>query len=205
MSAPEDVGPAQGASGDAQVGSGSTQGATGALLARAVDFATLRRAANRNAAPPPRPATGVAVVACMDARLNIEALFGLTEGDAHIVRNAGGVVTDDVERSLAVSQHALGTTEIIVIHHTRCGMEQLTDEGFSASLAERTGVRPPWRLRAFTDVAKDVRECVRTLRSSPFLRASTSVRGFVYDVDTGELEEVTEASMTASRNAPANA
>lgn len=189
MSAPEDVGPAQ--------------GATGTLLTRAADFAALRRAAGSRAITQTRPATGVAVVACMDARINVEALFGLAEGDAHIVRNAGGVVTDDVERSLAVSQHALGTTEIIIIHHTRCGMEQLTDEGFSDSLVERTGVRPPWRLRAFSDVARDVWECVRTLRSSPFLRSSTSVRGFVYDVDTGELEEITESSLTVRSAEPA--
>ncbi|WP_018635411.1 beta-class carbonic anhydrase [Parafrankia elaeagni] len=184
-SAPDNVGPAQ--------------DATGALLARAADFAALRRATGPGQAVPTRPATGVAVVACMDARINIEALFGLAEGDAHIMRNAGGVVTEDIERSLAVSQHALGTTEIILIHHTRCGMEQLTDEGFSASLAEQTGVRPSWRLRSFTNVAEDVWACMRTLRSSPFLRASTSVRGFVYDVDSGELTEVTEESLVAHK------
>ncbi|EFC86268.1 carbonic anhydrase [Parafrankia sp. EUN1f] len=185
MSAPEDVGPAQ--------------GATRTLLARAADFAALRGGTPERPPLPGQPATGVAVVACMDARLNVEALFGLAEGDAHIVRNAGGVVTEDVERSLAVSQHALGTTEIILVHHTRCGMEQISDEGFSEALAERTGVRPPWRVRAFADVAVDVLEGIRTLRSSPFLRASTSVRGFVYDVDSGELQEITESSLTARK------
>ncbi|WP_018501471.1 beta-class carbonic anhydrase [Parafrankia discariae] len=185
MSAPEDLGHAQ--------------GTTDILLGRAASFAARRRAAGGGGpARPASPATGVAIVACMDARINLEAIFGLAEGDAHILRNAGGVVTEDIERSLAVSQHALGTTEIILVHHTRCGMETLTDEGFRASLAERTGVRPAWRLQAFTSAAQDVWRSITVLRSSPFLRASTSVRGFVYDVETGELDEITEIPRSAA-------
>ncbi|OHV21623.1 carbonic anhydrase [Parafrankia soli] len=190
MSAPEELGHAQ--------------GTTDILLARAASFAARRRVAGGGSARPASPATGVAIVACMDARINLEAIFGLAEGDAHILRNAGGVVTEDIERSLAVSQHALGTTEIILIHHTRCGMETLTDDGFRASLAERTGVRPTWRLQSFTSAAEDVWRSVTALRSSPFLRASASVRGFVYDVETGELDEITESPQSAA-SAPTQA
>ena len=164
--------------------------ATEELLARAGRFAARRRAAGITEALPARPATGVAVVTCMDARIDVEALFGLAEGDAHILRNAGGVVTEDMERSLAISQHVLGTSEILLVHHTGCGLAEITDEGFRRSVEARTGVRPNWSVHAFTDVADDVRRSIRLLRSSPFL-CSTSVRGFVYDVATGELTEVT--------------
>ncbi len=157
------------------------------LLRRAAEFAARR--GNRRALPA-APATGVAVVACMDARLDVHALLGLAEGDAHVVRNAGGVVTEDVIRSLAVSQHELGTTEIMIIHHTGCGMQTITDEGFRRKLEHRTGVRPTFRVHAFTDVEGDVRASIDTLRSSPFLPGSRSIRGFVYDVASGGLTEV---------------
>jgi carbonic anhydrase len=164
--------------------------ATATLLRNAARFA----ARHTGRALPAQPATGVAVVACMDARLDVFALFGLAEGDAHILRNAGGVVTDDVHRSLAVSQHELGTTEIMLVHHTDCGMQRITDDGFARKLEGRTGVRPGFGVHAFTDPADDVRASLAVLRSSPFLRASTSIRGFVYDVLSRRLDEVSGTS-----------
>jgi carbonic anhydrase len=164
--------------------------ATEALLAHALGHPARRRAAGLPAVPTARPRLGVAVVACMDARIYVEALLGLAEGDAHVLRNAGGVVTTDVVRSLAVSQHVLGTTEIILIHHTGCGLEQVTDDTFLDQLERKTGVRPEWAVHSFVDVENDVRKSIRILRSSPFLRSTTSIRGFVYQVETGALPEV---------------
>jgi carbonic anhydrase len=139
---------------------------------------------------PMPPARAVAVVACMDARINPYGLLGLTEGDAHVIRNAGGVVTADVLRSLAISQHLLGTTEIILIHHTDCGMLTFTDQDFKASLRDRVGHRPAWAAEAFTDVQQDVRESIARIVADPFVAHKESVRGFVYDVTSGALREV---------------
>lgn len=136
------------------------------------------------------PARQVAIVACMDARLNPYGLFGLREGDAHIIRNAGGVITDDVIRSLAISQRLLGTREIVLVHHTDCGMLTFTDDEFVGALQAETGSRPDWAPRAFTDVAEDVRDSVARIANSPFI-PEKNVRGFVYDVATGRLTEVT--------------
>jgi carbonic anhydrase len=138
----------------------------------------------------PRPRLGLAIVACMDARLDLFARLGLRNGDAHILRNAGGVVTDDVIRSLAVSQRALGTTAAMVIHHTDCGLERLTDEGFREELTRDAGVAPHFALQAFADADEDVRRSIERIRSSPFLPHRQEVRGFVYDVKTGRLSEV---------------
>lgn len=139
---------------------------------------------------PMPPARHIAVVACMDARLNPYGLFGLQEGDAHVVRNAGGVVSDDVIRSLAISQRLLGTREIVLVHHTDCGMLTFTDEEFVAGLEAETGSRPTWTPQAFTDVAEDVRRSAARIAASPFIPVK-DVRGFVYDVATGRLSEVT--------------
>ncbi|KDA44664.1 carbonic anhydrase [Frankia sp. B2] len=164
--------------------------ATELLLSYAAGHPARRREAGLPALPGARPRLGVAVVACMDVRIQVEALLGLVEGDAHILRNAGGVITPDVVRSLAVSQHVLGTTEIILLHHTGCGLERITDDGFRDQLECKTGVRPEWAVYSFPDVEEDVRKSVRVLRSSPFLQSTTSVRGFVYQVETGALVEV---------------
>jgi len=137
-----------------------------------------------------RPSLGVAVVACMDARIDVYALLGLHPGEAHVVRNAGGVVTDDVIRSLTVSQHELGTTEIILIHHTKCGMQTFTDKEFKTKIAAETGSKPPWPTMAFVDVDEDVRTSIAQLKACPFLNRTREVRGFVFDVDTGALREV---------------
>jgi carbonic anhydrase len=136
------------------------------------------------------PAKKVAVVACMDARLNVHALLGLEVGDAHIIRNAGGVVTDDEIRSLAISQRLLGTEEIVLIHHTDCGMLTFTDDGFKADIEADTGIRPPWAAEAFGDLDADVRQSIARIKASPFVPQKDSVRGFVYDVHTGKLREV---------------
>jgi carbonic anhydrase len=137
-----------------------------------------------------RPALGVAVVACMDARLDVYALMGLTAGEAHVIRNAGGVVTDDVLRSLAVSQHEFGTTEIILIHHTKCSMQMLTEKEFKARIAAETGRKPPWSLAAFAELDEDVRASIARVQAAPYLNRTREVRGFVFDVDTGTLREV---------------
>ncbi len=126
----------------------------------------------------------------MDARLNPHALLGLEEGDAHVISNAGGVITDDEIRSLAISQRLLGTEEIVVVHHTDCGMLGLDAEAFKRSIAEETGVEPPWPVGAFPDLDADVRESVERLRESPFIPRKDSIRGFVYEVETGRLREV---------------
>ena len=136
------------------------------------------------------PAKKVAVLACMDARLNPYALLGLSEGDAHIIRNAGGVVTEDEIRSLSISQHLLGTEEIILIHHTDCGMLTFEDDAFKATLVEKTGVKPTWAAESFSDLDEDVRQSVARIEASPFIPRKESVRGFVYDVSTGALREV---------------
>ena len=137
------------------------------------------------------PAKGVAVVACMDARLDVYRALGLNEGEAHVIRNAGGVVTDDAIRSLAISQRLLGTTEIILIHHTDCGMLTFTDDDFKRAIQDETGVKPPWSPEAFPDLAEDVRQSLRRIENSPFVTKHTSVRGFIFDVATGKLDEVT--------------
>jgi carbonic anhydrase len=136
------------------------------------------------------PGKGVAVVACMDARLNVYAILGLNEGEAHVIRNAGGVVTDDEIRSLAISQRLLGTTEIILIHHTDCGMLTFTDDGFKRSIQEETGIKPEWAAEAFPDLDEDVRQSTARILASPFIPHKESVRGFVFDVATGKLNEV---------------
>ena len=136
------------------------------------------------------PARQLAVVACMDARLNVYGLLGLQEGQAHVIRNAGGAVTDDTIRSLAISQRLLGTREIILIHHTDCGMLTFTDDGFRAAIEEETGIRPPWAAEAFSDLDEDVRQSLNRIKASPFIPEKGSVRGFVFDVSTGQLREV---------------
>jgi carbonic anhydrase len=139
---------------------------------------------------PMPPAKGLAVVACMDARLNLYALLGLEEGQAHVIRNAGGVITDDEIRSLAISQRLLGTREIILIHHTDCGMLTFTDDDFKAAIQAETGIKPGWSAEAFDDLDADVRQSVARIKASPFIPHKDSVRGFVFDVATGKLNEV---------------
>jgi carbonic anhydrase len=140
---------------------------------------------------PMPPAKQLAVLACMDARLNVHGLLGLREGDAHVIRNAGGVVSDDAIRSLLISQRLLGTTEIILIHHTDCGMLTFADDDVKAAVEADTGLRPPFALEAFRDLDADVRQSIRRIQASPFVPNKDSVRGFVYDVATGKLREVT--------------
>jgi carbonic anhydrase len=144
-----------------------------------------------------RPSLRLAIVACMDSRLDVFAALGLEDGQAHILRNAGGVITDDVIRSLAISQRRLGTEEIVLIHHTNCGLELITDDGFRAELQEATGMAPAFAIESFTDVEADVRQSMARLRHSPFLLHRDRVRGFVYDVDTGVLGEVDAAPAPA--------
>ena len=136
------------------------------------------------------PGRKVAVVACMDARLNVYGVLGLTEGDAHVIRNAGGVVTDDAIRSLAISQRLLGTEEIILIHHTGCGMLTFTDDDFRAAIEQDTGIKPEWAAESFSDLESDVRQSIARVKASPFIPRKDSVRGFVYEVETGRLREV---------------
>jgi carbonic anhydrase len=137
-----------------------------------------------------RPRRRLAIVACMDSRLDIFAALGLKPGEAHVLRNAGGVVTDDVIRSLAVSQRRLGTEEIVLIHHTDCGMQTVTDDGFRAELQQATGIAPSFAIESFTDLDANVRQSIERIKHSPFLLHRDKVRGFVYDVDTGALREV---------------
>jgi carbonic anhydrase len=139
---------------------------------------------------PHKPTAHLAVLACMDARLNVYAALGLTEGQAHVIRNAGGVVTDDAVRSLAISQRLLGTTEIVLIHHTRCGMLTFTDDQFRAAIEADTGIRPPWAAESFGDLDADVRQSIARIKANPFIPNRDHVRGFVFDVDTGLLREV---------------
>jgi len=163
---------------------------TDELLANAEEYA---RTFTKGDLPLP-PARGVAVLACMDARLNPYGLLGLSEGDAHVIRNAGGVVTADERRSLAISQRLLGTREIILIHHTDCGMLTFTDDSFRGDIQGDTGIKPPWSPESFTDLDADVRSSIGRIKASPFIPNKNSVRGFVYDVHTGRLREVTPAA-----------
>ena len=136
------------------------------------------------------PAKHVAVVACMVARLNVYGILGLAEGEAHVIRNAGGVVTDDEIRSLAISQRLLGTTEIVLIHHTDCGMLTFTDEEFRSSIEDEVGTRPHWHSEAFAELEADVKASIQRILDSPFIPDKSSVRGFIFDVATGRLAEV---------------
>ena len=140
--------------------------------------------------PSGRPSRQVAIVACMDARLDVATLLGMGEGEAHVMRNAGGAVTDDMIRSLAISQRLLGTTEIILIHHTDCGMAKTSEDAFKSVIEAETGIRPPWAVEAFTDVVSDVRQSVARLKASPFIPHKEAIRGLVFDVATGRLDEV---------------
>ena len=148
-------------------------------------------AASFNGPLPLPPAKHVAVVACMDARLNVYGALGLEEGDAHVIRNAGGVITEDEIRSLAISQRLLGTKEIILIHHTDCGMLTFTDDDFKRGIVEETGLRPAWAAEAFANEYDDVTQSIKRVTSSPFIPHTNQVRGFVFNVATGVLEEVT--------------
>jgi carbonic anhydrase len=136
------------------------------------------------------PTKKLAVVACMDARLQPNRILGLDEGEAHVIRNAGGVITDDEIRSLAISQRLLGTEEIILMHHTDCGMLTFTDEDFRRSLQDDVGIKPNWTTEAFSDLEDDVRQSIARIKASPFIPHTGSVRGFVYEVETGRLREV---------------
>jgi carbonic anhydrase len=136
------------------------------------------------------PSAHLAVVACMDARLNVYAILGLGDGEAHVIRNAGGVVTDDEIRSLAISQRLLGTTEIILIHHTDCGMLTFTDDQFKGAIEAETGIKPAWSAEAFADLDTDVRQSIARIKASPFIPHKDQIRGFVFDVATGKLNEV---------------
>src|SRR5947207_13162050 len=153
-----------------------------AAYARSFDKGTL----------PLPPAKHLAVLACMDARLDVHKILGLNEGDAHVIRNAGGVVTDDVIRSLAISQRLLGTNEIVLIHHTDCGMLTFHDDEVKAQIEADTGIRPPFALEAFGDVDADVRQSIARIKASPFVPSKDSIRGFVYEVETGRLREIKE-------------
>jgi carbonic anhydrase len=151
--------------------------------------------ANSFGGPPPgAPTSHVAVVACMDARLDVYSALGLSPGEAHVIRNAGGVVTDDVIRSLAISQRLLGTTEIVLIHHTECGMLSFTDDDFRAAIERDTGIKPGWAAESFTDLDGDLRQSIARIKASPFLPHTDQVRGFVFDVSTGRLREVAGAA-----------
>lgn len=139
---------------------------------------------------PMPPSRQVAVVACMDARLNVYAMLGLKDGEAHVIRNAGGVITQDEIRSLTISQRLLGTEEIILIHHTDCGMLTFTDDAFKDAIQKETGIRPPWAAEAFADPDTDVRQSIARIKADPFLVHKDRVRGFVFDVAAGHLTEV---------------
>src|SRR4030081_3476700 len=143
---------------------------------------------------PMPPAKKVAVLACMDARLDVHKILGLEEGDAHVIRNAGGAATDDAIRSLVISQRLLGTNEIILIHHTDCGMLTFKDDDVKAKIEAEVGIRPAFALEAFSDPESDVKQSIARIQASPFIPNKTSVRGFVYDVRTGRLNEVREAA-----------
>jgi len=136
------------------------------------------------------PSRQLAVVTCMDSRLDVFAALGLGDGEAHVLRNAGGVITDDMIRSLAISQRRLGTRDVMLIHHTDCGMQKLTDDGFRTELLETTGVAPAFAIESFKDVEENVRQSIRRVRTSPFIPHRDTVRGFVYDVDTHRLREI---------------
>jgi carbonic anhydrase len=137
------------------------------------------------------PGKKVAVVACMDARLNPQAILRLSEGDGHVIRNTGGVVTDDAIRSLAISQRLLGPEGVILIHHTDCGMLTFSDDDFRRSIQDETGIKPEWAAESFPDVDEDVRQSIARIKASPFVSHKENVRGFVYEVETGRPREVT--------------
>ena len=139
---------------------------------------------------PMPPSRETAVVACMDARLNVYAMLGLGDGEAHVIRNAGGVITDDAIRSLAISQRLLGTREIILIHHSDCGMLSFTDDAFKRSIQDETGIKPSWAPESFTDLDEDVRQSIARIKASPFLPHKDAIRGFVFSVGDGTLTEV---------------
>jgi carbonic anhydrase len=139
---------------------------------------------------PMPPSKHVAIVACMDARLNVYDALGLNEGEAHVIRNAGGVVTEDEIRSLVISQRLLGTKEIVLIHHTDCGMQTFTDDAFKKSIEDEVGIKPPWAPESFPDPAEDVRQSIARIAANPFVPLKDSIRGFVFDVATGKLNEV---------------
>jgi len=159
--------------------------ATDDLLANNAEYA-----ASFTGPLPLPPAKGLAVLACMDARLDVYRLLGLNAGEAHVIRNAGGVVTDDAIRSLTISQRLLGTTEIVLIHHTDCGMLTFTDDSFKADIQGDTGIKPHWSPEAFADLEEDVRQSIARIKASPFVPNRDAVRGFVFDVATGKLTEV---------------
>ena len=159
--------------------------ATDDLLANNAEYA-----ASFSGPLPLPPAKGVAVLACMDARLDVYRLLGLNGGDAHVIRNAGGVVTDDAIRSLTISQRLLGTTEIVLIHHTDCGMLTFTDDSFKADIQGDTGIKPHWSPEAFADLEQDVRQSIARIKTSPFVPHRDAIRGFIFDVTTGKLTEV---------------
>lgn len=159
---------------------------TDELLANAGRYASTF---DKGALPLP-PARQIAIVACMDARLNPYGLLGLSEGDAHVIRNAGGIVTQDELRSLSISQRLLGTKEIVLIHHTDCGMLTFTDDAFRQQILDDTGVMPTWAPEAFTDLDADVRQSIARIHAEPSIPTKDSVRGFVYDVTKGSLREV---------------
>ena len=147
-------------------------------------------AANFSGPLPLPPSRNIAVVACMDARLDVYGILGLGQGESHVIRNAGGVVTDDEIRSLAISQRLLGTKEIILIHHTDCGMLTFTDDEFKAGIQAETGIKPEWAAEAFPDLDEDVRQSIKRIKNSPFIPHTDAVRGFVFHVATGKLNEV---------------
>ncbi len=159
---------------------------TDTLLSNAESYA----AAFDKASLPMPPGLHVAIVTCMDARINPYGIFGLNEGDAHVIRNAGGAITEDTIRSLAISQRLLGTEELILVHHADCGMRTFTDEEFHRQIYADTGIRPSWAPEAFADSAEDVRQSLARVQASPFLPKKDAVRGFVYDEKTGRLTEV---------------
>jgi carbonic anhydrase len=160
--------------------------ATALLLHNNQDYAA-EFTATGLAAP---PALKVAIVTCMDARLDPARALGIEPGDAHVIRNAGGVVTDDVIRSLSISQHKLGTDAVVLIHHTKCGMQTFTDEEFAQARERSTGQRPPWPARTFVDLEDSVRDAIRRVKESPFVPRKDDVRGFVYEVESGRVREV---------------
>ena len=151
----------------------------------------------KNGDLPLPPAKHVAVLACMDARLDVHKILGLQEGDAHVIRNAGGVATDDAIRSLAISQRLLGTKEIILIHHTDCGMQTFKDDDLKKQIESEVGIRPAFALEAFSDLEGDVKQSIARIKASPFIPNKSSVRGFVYDVRTGKLDEVGVAAASS--------
>jgi carbonic anhydrase len=160
--------------------------ATDELLANNAEYA---QKFDKGGLPLP-PAKKVAIIACMDARVMPALILGLKEGEAHVIRNAGGVVTDDEIRSLAISQRLLGTEEIILIHHTDCGMLTFNDDEFRQAIQADTGIKPTWSAEAFGDLQDDVRQSIARIKASPFIPRKNSVRGFIYDVETGKLNEV---------------